>query len=310
MLPRRVIRSIPGGWERGLPFLERARPTSNVRRRTLLLAGLGGAGATLGFRATGSDRTAGADALVAGSLQTVAREVAGATVEAYGSLAAAELVRSGARDPDVVALADPGLVADLAGWYATFAGNALAVAYDPESPRADAIARDWQSALAREEVSVGRTDPERDPLGYRTLIALELAGRDGAPAAAIREKAAVFPETQLLRALEAGGIDAAFAYRNMAVAHDLPRVELAVEYDLSEPELADRYRTAEASVAGERIRGEPIRYGAAFLTDRGRTFYENLVGDAGRLRRHGFVVPSRYPVEHGRGNRYATENRR
>ncbi|UPV75347.1 extracellular solute-binding protein [Halorussus limi] len=287
-----------------------------MRRRTLLLSGCALAGGALGVRVTGSDsggseadgtgansRTPPARALVAGSLQTVAGEVAGATVEAHGSLAAAELVRSGARDPDAVALADPGLVSDLAGWHAVFATNALTVAYDPDSEYADAIRDDWRSALAREDVSVGRTDPARDPLGYRTLLALTLAGREGAPADAIRANADVFPETQLLRTLEAGGLDAAFAYRNMAVAHDLPRVDLPPKFDLSDPELADRYRTAEVTVGGETIRGEPIRYGAAFLTDRGERFYRNLVEDAERLREYGFTVPDRYPVEHGRDNR-------
>ncbi|NEU55540.1 substrate-binding domain-containing protein [Halorussus sp. MSC15.2] len=202
-----------------------------------------------------------------------------------------------------MALADPSLVSDLAGWHATFATNALTVVYDPDSRYADAIRGDWRSALAREDVSVGRTDPARDPLGYRTLLALELAGREGASADAIRENADVFPETQLLRTLEAGGLDAAFAYRNMAVAHDLPRVDLPAEFDLSDPELADHYRSAAVSVDGETIRGEPIRYGAAHLTDRGKPFYRNLVGNAERLREFGFTVPDRYPVEHGRDNR-------
>lgn len=277
-----------------------------MRRRQLLFAGVGLAGSALCINATSSGRSRGeapsATALVAGSLQTVAMEVAGATAEAHGSLAAAELVRSGARNPDVIALADPRLVADIAGWHAVFAGNALTVVYDPDSPYADDIRSDWQSALAREAVAVARTDPERDPLGYRTLLALELARRDGAPASEIRENSEVFPETQLLRVLEAGGLDAAFAYRNMAVAHGLPRVDLSPDYDLSDPGRTAEYRTVEVTVGSETVRGEPIRYGAAFLTPQGRAFYENLTGNAERLREFGFTVPEHYPVEHGREN--------
>lgn len=271
-----------------------------MRRRTILLSGVALAGGALGVRVTGSGEGEKTTALVAGSLQTVADEVSGATTEAHGSLAAAELVRSGARDPDAIALADPELVADLAGWHATFATNALTVVYDPDSTHADAIRDDWQAALAREELSVGRTDPRRDPLGYRTLLALELAGREGAPTDAIRENTDVFPETQLLRTLEAGGLDAAFAYRNMAVAHGLSRVDLPERIDLSAPELADHYRSASVSIAGETIRGEPIRYGAAYLTERGKVFYRNLVEDAKRLRRLGLSVPDQYPIEKGR----------
>ncbi|WP_276299138.1 extracellular solute-binding protein [Halorussus lipolyticus] len=282
-----------------------------MRRRTLLLSGGALAASAVGVRVTGSvgggNEDDHATALVAGSLQTVADDVAGATAEAHGSLSAVRLVRSGARNPDAIALADPDLVDGLAGWHATFATNALVVVYNPDSPHADAIRRDWRSVLAREDVSVGRTDPERDPLGYRTLLALELAGRDApgddAPAEDIRANADVFPETQLLRALETGGLDAAFAYRNMAVAHDLPRVDLPPEIDLSDPRLADRYRTAEVTVGSETVRGEPIRYGAAFLTDEGREFYRNLTRDAERLRKLGFTVPDSFPVEHGRQNR-------
>ncbi|WP_128476651.1 substrate-binding domain-containing protein [Halorussus pelagicus] len=284
-----------------------------MRRRTLLLSGCAVAGGALGVRITGSDfRTQSdatgatptdsgpASALVAGSLQTVAGEVDGATTEAHGSLAAAELVRSGARDPDALALAAPELVSEFAGWHAVFASNALTVVYDPDSEFADAIRDDWRTALARDDIAVGRTDPARDPLGYRTLLALDLAGREGAPAADIRANADVFPETQLLRTLEAGGLDAAFAYRNMAVAHDLPRVDLPARLDLSDPDFAERYRTAEVTVAGETIRGDLIRYGAAYLTDRGKPFYHNLVEDAERLRESGFAVPETYPVVSGR----------
>ncbi|UPW01398.1 extracellular solute-binding protein [Halorussus gelatinilyticus] len=273
-----------------------------MRRRTLLLSGCGLAAGAVGVRVTESRNEGGrATALVAGSLQTVAGEVDGATAEAHGSLAAAELVRSGARDPDALALAAPGLVTDLAGWHAAFATNALTVVYDPESEYAPVVRDDWRAALAREAVSVGRTDPARDPLGYRTLLALELAGREGAPAEAIRGNAEVFPETQLLRALEAGGLDAAFAYRNMAVAHDLPHLDLSPRFDLSDPALADHYRSAAVTVGGETIRGEPIEYGAAYLTDRGRAFHRNLVGDAERLREYGFGVPDEFPVVRGRG---------
>ena len=274
-----------------------------MRRRTLLRSGCALAAGAVGVRVTGSrgdDEATAAAALVAGSLQTVAGEVGGATPEAHGSLAAAELVRSGARDPDALALAEPGLVADLAGWHAVFATNALTVVYDPDSEYAPAIREDWRTALAREEISVGRTDPARDPLGYRTLLALDLAGREGAPADAIRANADVFPETQLLRTLEAGGVDAAFAYRNMAVAHDLPHLDLPAELDLSDPRLADHYRRAAVTVGGETIRGEPIRYGAAFLTDRGEPFYRNLVANAERLREYGFGVPDEFPVVRGR----------
>jgi molybdate/tungstate transport system substrate-binding protein len=263
------------------------------RRR--LLAGLGTLAGLGGCLGTGRPTDERATLLVAGSLLPFARAVPGAVVEAHGSLAAARLVEDGLREPDAVALADPALVRDLVGWTATFATNAMAVAYDPESPAATAIESDWATALAREDVAVGRTDPRTDPLGYRTLLTLDLARRAGLPVEGIIERSNVFPETQLVRTLLDGPLDAAFVYRNMAENHDTPRVDLPPELDLSEPAYADRYREATVTVDGTTRRGELIRYGAAPFTERGRAVCADLVHGTERLRRFGFTVPPGYP---------------
>lgn len=263
------------------------------RRR--LLAGLGtlaGVGGCLGSGRPTDDR---ASILVAGSLLPLAEAVPDALVEAHGSLAAARLVEDGLREPDAVALADPALVRDLVGWSATFATNAMVVAYDPDSPVATAIEDDWATALAREEVTVGRTDPTTDPLGYRTLLALDLARRAGLPVEGVLGGSTVLPETQLVRTLLEGPLDAAFVYRNMAENHDVPRVDLPPELDLSDPAYAERYREATVTVDGTTRRGEPVRYGAAPLTDRGRAVCADLVYGIGRLRRFGLTVPAGYP---------------
>jgi molybdate/tungstate transport system substrate-binding protein len=237
------------------------------------------------------------DALVAGSLLPVADEVPGATVEAHGSAAVRRLVVEGARRPDAVALADPRLFDGISARGTLFATNALVVAYDPGSAHAAALAEDWRRAVARPEVRVGRTDPRRDPLGYRTVMALRLLERRSDLAAArVLDGSRVFPETDLLNALEAGGIDAAFAYRNMAVQRDLPSVPLPDAVDFSSPDHADRYATVSYALGDRRIVGAPIRYAATATTPAGETWVERLVTARRRLRTGGFGVPDAYPV--------------
>ena len=246
---------------------------------------LGGA-AVLGYSGSGSSTPT---VLVAGSLQSVADDVGDAAVEAHGSVAVRRLVDEGARDPDAMALADPRLFAGLAT-PRLFATNALVVAYDPDSPHADAIERDWQAALRR-DLLVGRTDPANDPLGYRTVMALRLAG-----AADALDDVDLFPETRLLQSLEAGAIDAAFAYRNMAVEHDVPYASLPDRIDFSNPQFADRYASVSVELPDRTVRGAPIRYGAAALTDAGKPWIDRLVEGHDRLQAAGFGVPDGYPV--------------
>ena len=236
------------------------------------------------------------EALVAGSLLKLASAVPGGTVEAHGSLAVRQLVRDGLRDPDAVALADPALFAGIAEEATVFATNALVVAYDPASPLADALRTDWAEALTREGVTWGRTDPATDPLGYRTLLALRLAARDGRlDPDALLANSTVLPETGLARAVHTADVDAAVTYRNMADEQGLPSVDLPAAIDFSDPSLAERYRSVSVTVDDETYTSGPIRYGAAGLTEAGREWVKRLVGGSKRLRDHGFGVPEGYP---------------
>lgn len=249
--------------------------------------------ANLGDTADSDDGTA--SALVAGSLLDVADEVPGATVEAHGSAAVRRLILDGMRDPDAVALADPRLFDGLADRASLFATNALVLAYAPESDAASALRRDW-TAIEDPAVTVGRTDPDVDPLGYRTVMALRLAASaDDLDAARVRDASHVAPETDLMNVLENGGIDAAFAYRNMAVQRDLPFVSLPDRVDFSNPALGDAYAEATYDLDGRTIHGAPIRYAATALTDAGSEWIDRLVTGRDRLREAGFVVPDSYP---------------
>lgn len=273
------------------------------RTRRSVLAGVGLVTAGTGLEVLGrsglssgrSQPTAGA--LVAGSLLELANRIAGASVEAHGSVAVRQLVLNELRVPDAVALADPRLFTGIADRVTLFATNALVLAYDPGSPHADAIEADWQAALAEPGCRLGRTDPGKDPLGYRTVMALRLADqRYGLPAEAALERSSVFLETDLLNVVEGGTLDAAFVYRNMAVQRGLPYVELPEAIDFSSPDHEPTYRSVAVDVGGEPVRGSTIRYAAAALSAAGEPWIDDLVTAGTTLREAGFAVPADYPI--------------
>jgi molybdate/tungstate transport system substrate-binding protein len=238
-----------------------------------------------------------ADALVAGSLLRVAREVPGAAVEAHGSAAARRLVLNDLRRPDAVALADPRLFEGITERATLFATNALVLAYDRELAHAEAIERDWKRAIESEGIAIGRTDPELDPLGYRTVMGLRLAERTTEiDAQRVLEKSRILPETELLSVLDGGSLDAAFAYRSMAVERGLAYRPLPARIDFSDPARAEEYASVTYDLGGGSIVGAPIRYGVAAITEDGRAWADRLVASGETLWESGFTVPPEYPV--------------
>ncbi|WP_136718271.1 extracellular solute-binding protein [Halorientalis salina] len=284
-------------------------------RRTVL-AGTASLAAGLAGCAGVGGRSEPISVLAAGSLQNALtnglRDAVDAdlTVEAYGSRHAAQLVAEGQRDPDILVLADVELFESVLStpWYAAFASNALAVAYNPDTeagrrvPEADR----WYEPLLSPSFRLGRTDPDLDPLGYRTLLALELASKyydEPDLRTRVISRKQVYPETQLLAQFETGGLDAAVVYRNMAVERDYPYVELPAAVNLSAPSLADRYATATVTLDdGTTVTGSPIAYGATLRTDRSaaRSVFETLVASTDDyLTDHGFVLRDAHPTYHG-----------
>jgi molybdate/tungstate transport system substrate-binding protein len=274
------------------------------------VAGLGGCVGSAGVLGGGR----AVSVLAAGSLQSAFEDgLAGAVeptleVEAHGSVTVARLVAEGKRDPDIVALADTALFDGplAADWHAAFATNALVVAYDAESEagRRVGAADRWFDPLLAGDATLGRTDPDLDPLGYRTLFALALAGeyydRPGLRDA-LADPRAVYPETSLLSRLETGDLDAAVVYRSMAEDRGYDYVDLPVEIDLSDPARADAYREVSYDLpTGETVRGAPIAYGAVARHDAERVAetFQTLV-DGGYLGDHGFAVPDTFPEYSG-----------
>jgi molybdate/tungstate transport system substrate-binding protein len=221
-------------------------------------------------------------------------------VETRGSAACARMVEEGLRDPDLLALADPVLFSGLTAEYTEFATNALCVAYNPDSAAGERVASASVplDPLLDGEARIGRTDPDADPLGYRTLFALRAAkDRWGRPYPSLLDPGQLFPETELLTVLETGELDAAFAYRNMAADHDVPFRTLPPAVDFSSPQYADGYgRYSYELPSGRVVRGTPITYGAAVRrakSSRVRSVFETLVG--GEWLGSAFEIPSSFP---------------
>jgi molybdate/tungstate transport system substrate-binding protein len=248
------------------------------------------------------------------ALDTFARRE-GVTVEqeSAGSLETARKLTELGKVPDLIALADaevfPGyLVPGHVSGYVEFARNRMVLAYTDRSAHAAEMSpATWWRIVLRPDVEVGRSDPELDPNGYRTLLTWQLAElhysepglarrlRDRSPARNVRPK-----EADLVGLLEAGEFDYIWSYESMARAIGLRYVTLPPEIDLSEVALADSYERASVEVRGARqgetvtFRGQPITYAFAVPDSAphralGERFAAFLLSEEGRalLRREG-----------------------
>ena len=110
-------------------------------------------------------------------------------IEAHGSIQAIRQVSEVHEVMDAVFSADHALIPMLmyqakvpetgkpyADWYIKFATNHLGLAYSSKSKYADQINSDnWYKIVARSDVKLGIADPRFDAVGYRALMALQLA---------------------------------------------------------------------------------------------------------------------------------------
>jgi molybdate/tungstate transport system substrate-binding protein len=286
------------------------------RSRREVLAGVAAGTAGLGGCVTafaGRDAPEPVSLLVAGSLHHAVEDglipalSAPARVEAAGSARVARLVASGKRAPDVVSLADTALFSGVIApdWYAGFATNAVVLAYDPDTPGGRRIERaapeNWYRPLLSGDVRLGRTDPDLDPLGYRTLFVLDLAGEYYDTArdlrAVIPRRRQLYPETRIASAFETGEIEAAFLYRSTAIDRGYPFISFPPAIDLHDPDFGDAYAEAAYTLpSGTTVRGGPIVYGGWARTDGPRvreTFDRHVRGEY--LADFGFAVPEGLP---------------
>lgn len=207
--------------------------------------------------------------------------------EASGSLDAARKITELKRDCDIMASADYVVIDNLlipeyADENIKFATNEMALVYTARSKYSKEIdTLNWLLFLSRKDVAIGRSDPDSDPCGYRTLLTLELAKQQsGNNSEAIEQIETIIAkdrrfirpkEVDLLALLDAGAVDYIFLYKSVAVQHNLKYLELPKSLNLGDPNYNSTYSQATVSVRGAKpgetiqIRGEAMVYGVTIL---------------------------------------------
>ena len=254
-------------------------------------------GVSLAAFGQGGSQTVSGDLIIfhAGSLSVPMKEIAAEFNKVYpnvkvllepaGSVECARKITDLGRPCDIMASADykvidKMLVPAWAAWNIRFASNEMSIVYTEKSRYQDRInSRNWYDILLKKDVAYGRSDPNSDPCGYRSLMTIQLAERfynkpglteslSGKDQNYIRPK-----EVDLLALLESNSLDYIFLYRSVAVQHKLKFLVLPDEINLKNPAFADRYATASVQITGkqpgqkETMTGEPMIYGITMLKD-------------------------------------------
>ena len=208
--------------------------------------------------------------------------------ENSGSLEAARKLTDLGKIPDVIGVADYGVIAKLlipqhATWYATFARNAMVLIYSDQSIGAKEInPQNWWQVLLRPGIRAGHSDPALDPNGYRALMVFQLAERFYRQPGLAGKLERAFPprymrpkEADLTALIQAGELDYSWSYASLARTAGLRYVDLPDEINLGNPKLADQYARASIRVPSEHrsgrdsveFRGEPIVYALTIPTE-------------------------------------------
>ncbi|MCF6239905.1 MAG: tungstate ABC transporter substrate-binding protein WtpA, partial [Bacteroidales bacterium] len=231
----------------------------------------------------------------AGSLSLPFRQIAkafeeknpGVTVklEAAGSVASARKITDLHRYCDIFASADykvidEMLIPEYAHFNIKFAGNEMAIVYTAHSKYADKInTQNWYEILMSDDVAYGRSNPNDDPCGYRTVLVSKLAekyyNKTGlADKLLSKDNKYIRPkETDLLALLESGNLDYIFLYRSVAQQHHLNYLLLPDSINLKKFELKNFYATVETQIRGKKKgttitkKGAPMVYGITLHKD-------------------------------------------
>ncbi len=196
--------------------------------------------------------------------------------EASGSRSAARKICDLQRECDVIGSADYKVVEELlmpihTKFNIRFALNEMVIAYIDKSRYSDKITADnWYEILLKEEVAFGRSNPDLDPCGYRTLMVFQLAQKyytiSGLAEKLEQKDKYIRPkETDLLALLEAGEIDHLFIYRSVAAQHGLKMIQLPDEINLKNSDFAGFYNTATVKLSGKKPGQFITRHGEAMV---------------------------------------------
>lgn len=250
----------------------------------------------------------------AGSLSMPFKKIAGeymklnpgvtVQLEAAGSVECARKITELKKPCDIMASADyfiidRMLIPGYASWNVRFATNSMVIAFTSRSRLSSSInSENWMDILLDEDVIYGRSDPDSDPCGYRTLLALKLAedyyGKPGLTSLFTGKDANMIrpKEVDLLALLESNAIDYIFIYKSVALQHNLNILELPAEINLSDSLLEDHYSKVSVEIKGSSpgdyitVNGSPMLYGVTLLDNAPNRadaidFMEFLLGEQG-----------------------------
>ncbi len=205
--------------------------------------------------------------------------------EGKGSVAIANNIKDKVRTPDVFVSADPTVNKSLQGaangnyvsWWVNFARTEMVIGWSPKSNFASDLQaaktgkKTWESVLQEPGLRLGRTDPELDPKGYRTLFMFQLDEQQRAADSGLTQRvlgppsnpSQIFPEEQLVARLQAGELDAGFFYTIEAVEAALPYLTLPASINQGDPGQASHYASVNyMNKKGQVFQGSPILYTA------------------------------------------------
>lgn len=204
-------------------------------------------------------------------------------LEPAGSITCARKIVDLKRECDIMASADYTiinklLIPDYAKWNIKFASNEMVIAFTEKSKYHEIINKNnWFNILLKEDIYYGRSDPNSDPCGYRSVLTTKLAAdyynNPELPEKLLsKDNNFIRPkEVDLLSLLQSHTLDYIFIYRSVAGQHKLNYILLPDSINLKKPELSDHYSSVSVKINGEKPgefitqKGEPMIYGITIL---------------------------------------------
>ena len=203
--------------------------------------------------------------------------------EAAGSRDCARKITDLKKDCDIMASADYTvidqlLIPEYASWNIRFASNEMVIAFKDEKDFSiDSI--NWTELLLQENIRFGRSEPNADPCGYRTILVARLSEKyyklpGFANKFLAKDRRFIRPkETDLLALIETNTIDYVFIYRSIAEQHGLKYIQLPEAINLKSNNYANQYASASVELSGKTPgsiivkKGEPMVYGITIPTN-------------------------------------------
>jgi molybdate/tungstate transport system substrate-binding protein len=198
-------------------------------------------------------------------------------LEAAGSRVCARKISELGKNADIMASADYTVINNLlipkfAQWNIRFAGNEMVIAYNDKSKDSKKInSTNWYKFLSKSDVVYGRSDPNSDPCGYRSLMVIKLSEnfykeKNLAVTLMEKDKNQIRPkETDLLALLEVNEIDYLFIYRSVAVQHKLKFITLPDKINLKLKKFSKLYSTVEVKISGKKPGSFTVKKGAPMV---------------------------------------------